>query len=57
MKNSIYKSIMAGLNEALNDAEGKKPPLKRDKVTVESAEEFASSEEVADLTNRFNKNI
>lgn len=57
MSNNVYESIMVGLNEALNDAEGKNPLLKRDKVTIESAEEFTSSKEVEDVTNSFYKKI
>ena len=33
--NSVYESIMAGLNEALADAQSEKPILKRHKVIVE----------------------
>jgi putative transcriptional regulator len=32
--NSVYESIMAGLNEALADAQSEKPILKRHKVRV-----------------------
>ena len=35
MSNSVYESIMTGLNEALEDAKSAKKVLKRHKVTVE----------------------
>ena len=38
MGKSVYESIMTGLNEALDDAEGKKPILKRHKVTIYSSD-------------------
>ncbi len=44
MGKSVYESIMTGLNEALDDAEGKKPILKRHKVTIEPIKVFDSSD-------------
>ncbi len=35
MTNSVYESVMAGLNEALDDVRSEKPILKRHKVTIE----------------------
>lgn len=43
-KNSIYESIMAGLNEALEDAQSEKPILKRNNVTVEPIKVFEADE-------------
>lgn len=34
-KNSVYESLIVGLNEALADAQSEKPILKRNKVLVE----------------------
>lgn len=42
--NSVYKSIMIGLNEALADAESDKPILKRHEVTVEPVKVFEADE-------------
>ena len=44
MGKSVYESIMTGLNEALDDAEGKKLILKRHKVTIEPIKVFDSSD-------------
>ncbi len=41
---SIYESIMAGLNEALEDAENKKPVLKRNTVTVEPVKIYGADD-------------
>ena len=43
-KNSVYESIMAGLNEALADAQSEKPILKRQKVFVEPVKVFEADE-------------
>ena len=43
-KNSVYESIMAGLNEAIDDAQSEKPILKRQKVTVEPVKVFEAEE-------------
>ncbi len=43
-KNSVYESIMTGLDEALEDAKSKKPILKRNKVTVEPVKVFGADE-------------
>ena len=43
-KNSVYESIMTGLNEALEDAQSKKPILKRHKVTVEPVKVFEADD-------------
>ncbi len=43
-KNSVYESIMAGLNEALADAQSEKPILKRHKVFVEPVKVFEADE-------------
>jgi len=42
--NSIFSSIMAGLNEALEDASSEKPILKRHKVTVEPVKQYMADE-------------
>ena len=42
--NSVYESIMAGLNEALADAQSEKPILKRHKVIVEPVKVFDADE-------------
>ena len=44
MGNSVYESIMTGLNEALADAQSEKPILKRHKVTVEPVKVFEADE-------------
>ncbi len=43
-KKSVYESIMAGLDEALEDAQSKKPILKRHTVTVEPVKIFEAEE-------------
>lgn len=43
-ENSLYKSIMTGLNEALEDAKSEEPILKRNKVTVEPVKVFKADE-------------
>ena len=43
-KNSVYESIMAGLNEALEDAQSEKPILRKNKVTVEPVKVFDAAE-------------
>ena len=43
-KNSVYNSIMAGLNEALEDAKSDTPLLKRHKVTVEPVKLFEADD-------------
>ena len=42
--NSVYESIMAGLNEALADAQSEKPILNRHKVIVEPVKVFDADE-------------
>ncbi len=42
--NSVYESIMAGLNEALTDVQSEKPILKRHRVTVEPIKVFEADE-------------
>ena len=42
--NNVFNSIMAGLNEALEDAQSEKPILKRHKVTVEPVKVYEASE-------------
>ena len=44
MGNSVYDSIMTGLNEALDDAQSEKPILKRHKVIVEPVKVFEADE-------------
>lgn len=44
MGNSVYESIMTGLNEVLADAQSEKPILKRHKVTVEPVKVFEADE-------------
>jgi putative transcriptional regulator len=44
MEKNIYESIMTGLNEALEDAQSKKPILKRHKVAVEPVKVFEADE-------------
>ncbi len=44
MSNSIYESIMTGLNEALEDAKNTKPILKRHKVTIEPVKVYEAEE-------------
>jgi putative transcriptional regulator len=43
-KNNVYDSIMAGLNEAVDDAKSERPILKRHKVTVEPVRVFEADE-------------
>ncbi len=43
-KNSVYESIMTGLNEALDDAESKAPKLPRRTVTVEPVKIYDADE-------------
>lgn len=43
-ENRVYESIMAGLNEALDDAQSDTPILKRHKVTVEPVKIFSADE-------------
>ena len=50
MSNSIYESIMTGLNEALEDAKNTKPILKRHKVTIEPVKVY-EAEEVKKIRN------
>ena len=47
---SVYESIMAGLNEAIDDAQGKKPRLKRNTISVEPVKIF-EAEEVKKIRN------
>ena len=54
-KNSVYESIMVGLNEALEDAQSEKPVLKRNKVTIEPVKVF-EADEVKKNTN-FDRNV
>ncbi len=44
MEKNVYESIMTGLNEALEDAQSKKPILKRQKVAVEPVKVFEADE-------------
>ena len=44
MGNSVYESIMTGLNEALEDAQSTKPILKRHKVTIEPVKVYEADE-------------
>ena len=44
MSNSVYESIMTGLNEALEDAKSTKKVLKRHKVTVEPVKVYEADE-------------
>jgi putative transcriptional regulator len=39
-ENSLFKSIMTGLNEAIDDASGKKPALKRRTYVIEPVKEY-----------------
>lgn len=41
---SLYESIMAGLNEAVEDAKNKEKTLPRKKITVISVKEYKSDE-------------
>ena len=41
---SVYESIMAGLNEALEDAQSETPILKRHKVKVEPVKKYKADE-------------
>ena len=43
-KNSVYKSIMTGLNEALEDSKSQKPILKRHKVTIDPVKVYDAEE-------------
>ncbi len=43
-ENNFYESIMAGLNEAIEDARSEKPFLKRTKVTVEPVKKYEADE-------------
>lgn len=43
-KNSVFESIMAGLNEALEDAKSETPILKRNKVVIEPVKVFGADE-------------
>lgn len=43
-ENTVFNSIMSGLNEAIEDANSKKPILKRHKVTVEPVKVFNSDD-------------
>lgn len=43
-KNKVYESIMTGLNEALENAQSKKPKLKRNTVTIEPVKMFEADE-------------
>ena len=42
--NSVYESIMTGLNEALEDATSEKPTLKRQKVVIEPVKIYEADE-------------
>ena len=42
--NSVFNSIMTGLNEALEDAKSERPILKRHKVTVEPVKIYEAAE-------------
>ncbi|WP_294241456.1 helix-turn-helix domain-containing protein [Pseudobutyrivibrio sp.] len=44
MSNSVYESIMNGLNEAIEDATEKKPFLKRQKVTIDPVKVYEADE-------------
>ncbi|WP_242830695.1 hypothetical protein [Butyrivibrio fibrisolvens] len=44
MRNSVYESIMTGLNEALEDAKSAKKVLKRHKITVEPVKVYEADE-------------
>ncbi|MBO6214152.1 MAG: helix-turn-helix domain-containing protein [Lachnospiraceae bacterium] len=50
MSKSVYESIMTGLSEAVEDAQGKKPILKRHKVTIEPVKVY-EAEEVKRIRN------
>ena len=43
-KKRVYESIMAGLNEAVEDAQSEKPILKRNEVTVKPVTIFNADE-------------
>ena len=49
-ENSVFDSIMAGLNEALEDSTSEKPVLKRHKVTVQPVKVYGA-EEVKKIRN------
>ena len=42
--NSVYESIMAGLNEAIEDAKSEKPILKRNRIIVEPVKVYGAEE-------------
>ena len=44
MENSVFDSIMTGLNEAIEDAKSSKPLLKRHKVSIEPVKQYNSAE-------------
>ncbi len=44
MANSVFDSIMTGLNEAIEDAKSEKPILKRHKVSIEPVKQYSSDE-------------
>ena len=50
MNDSVYESIMTGLNEAIEDATSKKPILRRQKVTVEPVKVY-EAEDVKRIRN------
>lgn len=43
-KDSVYKSIMTGLNEALEDSKSENPILKRHKVTIDPVKVYDAEE-------------
>lgn len=43
-ENSVFNSIMTGLNEAVEDAKSDKPILKRHKVVVEPVKVYGAAE-------------
>ncbi len=50
MANSIYESIMTGLNEAIEDAKSGNRKLKRNQVTVEPVKVY-KAEEIKQIRN------
>ena len=44
MGNNVYESIMTGLNEALDDVQGKKTLLKRHKVIIEPVKVYEADD-------------
>ncbi len=44
MSKRVYQSIMTGLNEALEDAKGKKPILNKHTVTIEPVKVYKADE-------------